>query len=682
MGMGYTLKRLALGISLIGLAAAVLLVFDWQHRRPVIRGSAPAFSGKLLRPEAGRTYRIGIAYYAPEQGCETAAKGLLEGLREFGYIEGRNLVVRRVSAQAEMAAIPSVIQALDNSDVDVIVPFTTPVLIAAARLAKHKPVVFTYVTDPIAAGIGKSWTNHLPNVTGVGSFPPLAETLDFMRRLIPNLTGLGVIYNNSEANSVKVVAVLRDLCRQRDIHLEEIALNSTADMAQSAQALLERPIQAVYIPGDNTVYQGFDALVMACRKARMPLFPDDPLRADKALAAIGAGYYESGRGAAPLLARVLGGESPAGIPMTNVSVKAIVINRGEANRLGIKVPADLLLDQLSTAGIPISVIAPAAAVIKAPAVLSVPPASFADRSERKWRLVFLQYVQSQFVEETCQGFFERLAHHGLRRNRDYDIKIMNAHSDMATLMAMAGAAADSRPDLILLTSTPTLQAVLRKVRDIPVVFGAVGNPVLAGAGQSVTQHLPNITGISTLSDFAGMVAVVKECLPNARRIGTLFVPSEINSVLYRDALAEAARRGGMDLESVAVSTSTEVPDAAMALASKPVDAICQITDNLNDASFPGIVQAARRHQKPLMAFVSGQAINGGAAVAVARDHEQVGRDMADLALRILHGESPATMPFQPVSRTRLVVNPANAARCGLTLPPALLKRADQVAGKP
>ena len=112
-----------------------------------------------------------------------------------------------------------------------------------------------------------------------------------------------------------------------------------------------------------------------------------------------------------------------------------------------------------------------------------------------------------------------------------------------------------------------------------------------------------------------------------------------------------------------------------------MDAICQITDNLNDASFPGIVQAARRCQKPLMAFVSGQAINGGAAVAVARDYEQVGRDMADLALRILHGESPATIPFRPVSRTRLVVNPENAARCGLTLPPALLKRADQVVEK-
>lgn len=961
-------------------AANIIIDAQGTHAQNALPATALAWAP----PEAGRTYRIGIAYFAPEQGYETACQGLLEGLREFGYLEGRNLAIRRISAQAEIAAIPAIIQTLDNSDVDVIVTFTTPVLMAAASMAKHKPVVFTYVTDPLAAGIGKSWTDHLPHVTGVGSFPPLVETLDLIQRLITNLTGLGVIYNSSEANSVKVVTVLRDLCRQRKIQLEEVTVNTTADIAQSAQALLERPIQAVYIPGDNTVYQGLDALVMACRKARLPLFPDDPLKSNQALAGIGAGYYESGRSAAPILARVLGGESPAGIPMTNVAVMHIGINRAEAARLGIKIPADLLNDPSAAAGVPSSARAPGPTTVAAPPVLPAPPgrhwqihllhyaestiienfehglwaelpqvglvrgrncaikvsnaqgnmanlvamvdaannagtdlilltstptlqaaaqrvknipvifsvvanpklagigpsfaehvpnitgictmsdyetmgkvireclprarrlgtlfasgedncifnkdamtdvlrkdhidlvaipvatsadiaeaaqalvgkdidafcqvagnmldASFAGisrvvrksriplfgfitsqaregaaavavardyeqagrdsahlvarvlrgespahipiqlvsktrlvinldnaaasgltippslldradevigrppspsaRRERKWRLVFLNYVQSQFVEETQHGFFEQLEHLGLRPNRDYAIKILNAHADMATLMAMASAAVDDRPDLILLTSTPTLQAVLQKVRDTPVVFGAVGDPVLAGAGQSVTQHLPNITGISTISDFDGMVAVVKECLPDARRIGTLFVPTEINSVLYRDALAAAARRGGLELESVAVATGTEVPDAALALAAKPVDAICQITDNLNDAAFPGIVQAARRYQKPLMAFVSGQAVKGGAAVAVARDFEQVGRDMADLALRILHGASPATIPFRPVSRTRLVVNPANGAKCGLTLPPALLQRADQIVSQP
>ncbi len=624
-------------------------------------------------PEAGRTYRIGIAFFAPEQGYDTADRGLIEGLREFGYVEGRNLVIRRLGAQAEIATIPTVIKTLDNSDVDVIVTFTTPVLMAAAGIAKHKPVVFTYVTDPISAGIGKSWNDHLPNVTGVGSFPPLKETLDCMRSLIPNMAGLGVIYNSSEANSVKVVTVLRDLCRQRNIRLEEVTLTTTADIAQSAQALLGRSIQAVYIPGDNTVYQGFDALVMACRKARMPLFPDDPLRADKALAGIGVGYYESGRGAAPLLARVLGGESPAAIPMTNVSAQAIVINQEEALRLGIEIPASLLANRASTAGIPISVVAPTSAAIAAATVMAAAPA-------RKWKIHLLHYAESSLVEEFERGLRDEFPKLGLMRGRDFEIKVANAQGAMENLVAMVEAARSDKADLILLTSTPTLQAAAQRIKNIPIVFSVVANPMLAGIGSSFEEHAPNITGICTMSDYATMGGVIRECLPGARRMGTLFASGEDSCIYNKDAMAAALRKVNIDLLAVPVTTSAEISEAALTLASQNVDGFCQVVGNIIDASFAGITRVVRQTKMPLFGFTANQARNGGAVVAVARDYEQSGRDTARLAARILQGESPAHIPIQLVSKTQLVINLDNAAACGLTIPQALLDRADEVIG--
>jgi len=637
------------------------IVIDARGRRTTkpVPGTTPA----LPRPEAGRTYRIGIAYFSPEQGYEAAARGLLDGLRETGYTEGVNLVVRRVSAQAEIATIPAVIQALDSSDADVIVTFTTPVLMAAAGLAKHKPVVFTYVTDPLAAGIGKSWSDHLPHVTGVGSLPPLAETLDIMQRLIPHLAGLGVIYNNGEANSVKVVSVLRDLCRQRDISLEEVTLNTTADMAQSTQALLARPIQAVYIPGDNTVYQGFDALAMACHKARMPLFPDDPCRADKALAGIGVGYYESGRGAAPLLARVLGGESPAGIPMTNVSVQAVIINQGEADRLGIKVPADLL----SATGIPISVIASTPAAV--------------GRPERKWNIHLLHYAESTLIEDFERGLRDELPRVGLKRGRDCELKISNAQGNMAQLVAMVDAAKSDCADLILLTSTPTLQAAAQRVKNIPIVFSVVANPALAGIGPSFTEHAPNITGICTMSDFAAMGRVIRACLPRARRLGTLVASGEDNCIYNKDAMAAVLRKMNVDLVAMPVTTSSEIAEAALALTGKDVDGLCQVIGNITDVSFGSIARAAQKMKLPLFGFTTGQARDGGAVAAVARDYEQSGRDAARLAARVLGGESPAHIPIQLVSKTRLVINLANAAACGLTIPASLLDQADEVVGQ-
>ena len=89
---------------------------------------------------------------------------------------------------------------------------------------KHKPVVFTCVTDPVAAGAGKSFTGHLPFVVGVGSFPPVARTLEIMQKLVPSIRAVGVIYNPAEANSVKEISVAREVYQKRGIRLEEVGL--------------------------------------------------------------------------------------------------------------------------------------------------------------------------------------------------------------------------------------------------------------------------------------------------------------------------------------------------------------------------------------------------------------------------------------------------------------------------
>ena len=87
---------------------------------------------------------------------------------------------------------------------------------------------------------------------------------------------------------------------------------------------------------------------------------------------------------------------------------------------------------------------------------------------------------------------------------------------------------------------------------------------------------------------------LRQCLPKVKRIGTLFVPAEVNSVFYKDELLKAAKQLGLEVELVGVSSSGEVADAALALCGRNVDAICQISDNLTGASFASISQAARR----------------------------------------------------------------------------------------
>src|SRR4030095_12275813 len=109
-----------------------------------------------LQPPPGRVFKLGLVYFAPEAGADLCIQGIFDGLGQLGFEEGKNLEVRRSHAQGEIANIPSLLQNYDNQDVDLILTMTTPCLTSACNTVRKKPVVFTYVYDPIAAGAGKS----------------------------------------------------------------------------------------------------------------------------------------------------------------------------------------------------------------------------------------------------------------------------------------------------------------------------------------------------------------------------------------------------------------------------------------------------------------------------------------------------------------------------------------------
>jgi len=129
--------------------------------------------------------------------------------------------------------------------------------------------------------------------------------------------------------------------------------------------------------------------------------------------------------------------------------------------------------------------------------------------------------------------------------------------------------------------------------------------------------------------------------------------------------------------AVGVATSSEVPDAALALISRNIDALCQIPGNLTASAFGGIAQAATRAHVPVFAFQQVQA-HEGAAVVMARDFNDAGREAARMAARIMRGEDPASIPFRPFVRTKLLINAGAAQAVGLTIPLELFSEADEV----
>jgi putative ABC transport system substrate-binding protein len=332
------LKRLALGLGLIALFSSILLLTDLGHRKT----AWAAFAKDRAEAGApGRSVKAAIVYFARDVGTDQCVQGLIDGLKASGFDEGKNLEIRRADAQGEMINIPAILQNYDSSDVDLIMTITTPCLAGACSKVKHKPVVFTCVTDPIAAGAGKTRTDHLPFVTGVGSFPPISRTLDMMQKLVPGLRAVGVMYNPAEANSAKELTAAREVFRNRGVRLEEVAIAGSNEVLQAVQILAGRDIQAVWLPGDNTAIEGYEGAVKGARDARLPLITDECSELPRGgVACLGISLHSAAVASGKLAGRVLLGADTKDLPLEEVAVEELAISRRNAEQLGLTIPQE------------------------------------------------------------------------------------------------------------------------------------------------------------------------------------------------------------------------------------------------------------------------------------------------------------------------------------------------------
>lgn len=646
------LISLSKGILVVMALSAILLIADRHNRNIADSPDKVTTVVDVPVPESGRQYRIAIAYFAPEEGFDNVMNGLLDGLKQLGFISDSNLQVSTSHCNAEISNIPSMLMSLDNQHFDLIVPTSTPVIQGSFKSVKNTPVVFTYCFDPLGAGAGSSPTDHLPNITGVGSFPPVLETMDFIEKLIPGIKTIGTIYNSSESNSNSVMKVAREVLKNKGIKLEEITVTNTNEVYQAAQVLVSKDIDLVWITGDNTAIQSFDAIVKNAGKAGLPVVVNDQeMVARGALAAIGIGWYSTGFHSAEMVARVLCGSKPESIPIENFVETDVLINYNAAKQINISIP--LKLKRLADYGV--------------------------EKLElsRKMRFAVVAYNDAPITELSVEGILKGLDEVGLVRGKDFDITIQNAQGDLATLNNIVDDVADSRYDLIFITSTPTLQVVSKKIRNTPVVFTCVADPVAAGAGSSFQNHLPNITGISTMGDYKGGLKLFSELIPGMKTVATLYTPGEVNSVINFKTMKDIGKSMGIMVIGVPVANSSDVADAALNLTASRPDAICQIIDNLTSASFGTIAKAGSKTGIPVFGFVSSQA-SDGAVAAVARDYVQGGKDAVKLALKILNGVNPASIPFRYVSRSQLVLNPAAARKSGIEFNNGLMEKADKI----
>jgi ABC-type uncharacterized transport system substrate-binding protein len=290
-----------------------------------------------------------------------------------------------------------------------------------------------------------------------------------------------------------------------------------------------------------------------------------------------------------------------------------------------------------------------------------------------------QFSSNVLQDRTREGFLQAMADAGYKDGENVRYQFENAQADIPTSQLIAKKLA-ADVDLVFVISTPALQAALAEVKEKPLVFGAIANPYLVGAGESAEKHLPNVTGASEASPIRQTMELMLEVQPAAKRVGILWDPANANSRFNMERAQQAATELGVEIVDVTVSNSSEVLQAAQSLAAKGIAAFFVIPDHIVMDSFDSLAKVADQQHVPLIATDPALA-EQGAAIAVGWDYFDNGYLSGKLVIRVMKGEKPADIPFQSLSKKLFYVNQTAAKAQGLNVPQAVLQQADKVIGQ-
>jgi putative ABC transport system substrate-binding protein len=238
---------------------------------------------------------------------------------------------------------------------------------------------------------------------------------------------------------------------------------------------------------------------------------------------------------------------------------------------------------------------------------------------------------------------------------------------------------DKKTDMIMALSTQCLQAAMLAAPKVPVIFASVANPHLLGVEKPVENQSRNITGVASTAPIRQTLVFIREVLPAASRIGTIWTPAELNSEYYLRLLREGAAELGFEVAAVPVSNVNEVLLSGQILLNKKVDLIFPISDNTINASFESLGRLARDNAVPLFGGFP-LFTRLGACAAMGWDFFEMGYKAGEMAARVKNGENPGRIPLQTMSRVRLHLNLAAAKLQGVAFSPQVVGRADDVIG--
>lgn len=317
-------------------------MFDMKKLSLRTMVSVLSLAAVCAAPAMAADKSVAVTAIVEHPALDAIRDGVKDELKAEGFETGKNLKWEYQSAQGNTGTAAQIARKFVGDKPDVIVAIATPSAQALVASTKTIPVVYSGVTDPIAAQLVKDWKASGGNVTGVSDLLELEKQVDLIKRIIPGVKRVGMVYNPGEANSAVVVKSLKELLSKSGISLVEAAAPRTVDVGSAAKSLIGK-VDVIYTNTDNNVVSAYESLVKVGNDAKIPLIASDTDSVKRgAIAALGVNYYDLGRQTGKVVARILKGEKPGDIASATSSKLELFVNTTAAQKQGVTLSADLI----------------------------------------------------------------------------------------------------------------------------------------------------------------------------------------------------------------------------------------------------------------------------------------------------------------------------------------------------
>lgn len=281
---------------------------------------------------------IAISQIIEHNTLDTVREGLLQQLQEDGFIDGETVRIAYENAHGNLTIASQIASKFSNLSPKVMVALSTQSAQTLSQTARSKeiPLVFSAVTDPVAAKLVPSFEDTSNFITGISDYMPARPQLEMMQKFLPNLKRLGVLYNPSEVNSVSYLKHVEEDAKAMGITLVYAPLNNTSEAATATTSLIGK-VDALYFPNDNTAMAAVGAIVSVAHKNKIPVFANDSASVEQgAVAALAYDRVAMGRKTGQIVVALLHGEPTSHFPVTTDVPLKTVTNQVALHQLRLR----------------------------------------------------------------------------------------------------------------------------------------------------------------------------------------------------------------------------------------------------------------------------------------------------------------------------------------------------------